>query len=247
MCSSDLMSSARAKLIASGAVPIEPIGAFMEAVARLARGGSLGDGSGEGSGALARGYLAAMQNRRRLMAETPAKIEVLIGLVPAVVRADRAIVFAQTISAATRTAEVLSGEGVEVEAMHSGQPSAERRAILRDFESGVLRAVVAPQLLDEGVDVPAADLAIILAASRSRRQMIQRMGRVLRRKPDGRVARLVVVFVEGTVEDPALGAHDLFLNEVTDVAESVLTFRSVTSTPGSLADICAFVNGVGGH
>ena len=131
--------------------------------------------------------------------------------------------------------------------MHSGQPSPERKAILRDFETGVLRAVVAPQLLDEGVDVPAADLAIILAASRSRRQMIQRMGRVLRRKPDGRVARLVVVFVEGTVEDPALGAHDLFLNEVTDVAESVLTFRSVTSTPGSLAEICGFVNGVGGH
>ena len=241
------MSSARAKLIASGAVAAEPIGAFMEAVARLARGGSSGDGSGEGSAALARGYLAAMQNRRRLMAETPAKIEVLTGLVPAVVRADRTIVFAQTISAATRTAEVLRGDGVEVQAMHSGQPSPERKAILRDFETGVLRAVVAPQLLDEGVDVPAADLAIILAASRSRRQMIQRMGRVLRRKPDGRVARLVVVFVEGTVEDPALGAHDLFLNEVTDVAESVLTFRSVTSTPGSLAEICGFVNGVGGH
>lgn len=241
------MSTARAKLIASGAVPAEPIGVFMEAVARLARGGSSGDGSGEGGGALARGYLAAMQNRRRLMAETPAKIEVLIGLVPAVLRADRAIIFAQTISGATRTAEVLRGEGVEVDAMHSGQSSSERKAILRQFESGVLRAVVAPQLLDEGVDVPAADLAIVLAASRSRRQMIQRMGRVLRRKSDGRIARLVVVFVEGTVEDPALGAHDLFLDEVTEAAESVLTFRSATTEPGSLLDISAFVNGMGGN
>ncbi len=44
--------------------------------------------------------------------------------------------------------------------------------------------------------------------------MIQRMGRILRRKPDGRRARLVVVFVEGTVEDPATGAHTGFLREV---------------------------------
>ena len=137
-------------------------------------------------------------------------------------------------------------EGVEAEAMHSGQPTAERAVILRRFATGALQAVVAPQLLDEGVDVPAADLAIILAASRSRRQMIQRIGRVLRRKADGRVARLVVMFVEGTVEDPALGAHDLFLDEVTTVADAVQTFRSTTSDePGSFSDICAFVNDAG--
>ena len=66
----------------------------------------------------------------------------------------------------------------------------------------------APRVLDEGVDVPAADLAVIVGASRSRRQMIQRMGRILRRKSDGRLARLAVLFVEGTVEDPAAGAHE---------------------------------------
>ena len=84
-----------------------------------------------------------------------------------------------------------------------------------------MRAVTAPQVLDEGVDVPAADLAVILAASRSRRQMIQRMGRVLRRKPDGRVAHLIIVYAAGTVEDPALGAHDGFLDEITPVATAV--------------------------
>ena len=76
-------------------------------------------------------------------------------------------------------------------------------------------------MLDEGVDVPAADLAVILAASRSRRQMIQRMGRVLRRKPDGRAARFIIVYARGTVEDPALGAHEGFLDEITPVAAAV--------------------------
>ena len=51
--------------------------------------------------------------------------------------------------------------------------------------------------------------------------MIQRMGRVLRRKPDGRVAHLIIVYAAGTVEDPALGAHDGFLDEITPVATAV--------------------------
>lgn len=51
--------------------------------------------------------------------------------------------------------------------------------------------------------------------------MIQRMGRVLRLKADGRLARFAVLFVEGTVEDPACGAHETFIEEVTSVADEV--------------------------
>lgn len=68
--------------------------------------------------------------------------------------------------------------------------------------------------------------------------MIQRMGRVLRRKPDGALARFVIVHVEDTVEDPALGAHEAFLDEVTDVAEAVRRF-SVGSTASALSSFLA--------
>ena len=214
-----LMSSAKAKLIAKGTVPGEPFGQFIEAVARLARQGVDGDAG------LARSYLAAMQGRRRLMAETPAKLDMLARLASAVQLADRAIIFTHTIAGAEHGAAALRQEGIAAQAVHSGQSFRERRQILASFDAGAVHAVVAPQVLDEGVDVPAADLAIILASSRSRRQMVQRMGRVLRRKPDGRMARFVIVFVEGTVEDPVGGAHEGFLDEVTGVAEAVRTGR----------------------
>jgi len=45
--------------------------------------------------------------------------------------------------------------------------------IFDQFGRGALKAIIAPQVLDEGVDVPEADLVIILAASKTRRQMIQ--------------------------------------------------------------------------
>jgi hypothetical protein len=65
---------------------------------------------------------------------------------------------------------------------------------------------------------------MMAGTSRSRRQMIQRMGRVLRKKPDGRRARFAVLFVEGTVEDPRRGAHEAFLGEIVDIADQVSCF-----------------------
>ncbi len=221
------MSTARAKLIRCG-VPPEPIGVFLAAVASLARHGNGYEA------AVAREYLVAMQGRRRLMAETPAKLDALRSFAGDINAATRSMVFTQTITGAVECADVLREAGVAVAAMHSGQTSKERRLLLRDFGSGTLQAVVAPQILDEGVDVPAADLAIIVASSRSRRQMVQRMGRILRRKPDGRLARFIVLYVEATVEDPATGAHEGFLEEITSVAESVTASSSVRSGASGL-------------
>lgn len=231
---SQLMSTAKAKLLSSGLVDAKSVGAFFESVSRLAKGG----GDDDSASTVARRYLWAVQERRALLAETPAKSTVLSALAPAVRAADRAIIFTQSIAAADRAAADLTAQGLRAGAVHSGQPTSERRAVLAGFASGAFQAVAAPQVLDEGVDVPAADLALITGASRSRRQMVQRMGRVLRRKPDGRLARFVIMFVEGTVEDPATGAHEGFLDEVTPVADDVVRFHC--GTPSE--DICAYVD-----
>lgn len=212
------MRVARSRLIASDLVPADPVGEFLAAVARLARSGD------DEQGRLASAYLGAMQDRRRLLAETPAKTDLLAALSPALMSADRSLVFTQSIAAAERAAAVLAAQGLRAAPVHSELPLDQRGAVLARFAAGDLDAVAAPQVLDEGIDVPAADLAVVLAASRSRRQMIQRMGRVLRRKADGRAARFAVAFVEATVEDPAHGAHDTFLDELTGVADAVEAF-----------------------
>ena len=197
----------------------EPYSAFMREVNVLA------DGSRDREPALiARRYRLSVIQRRRLLAEATGKADTLQALAPAIRAADRAIVFTQSIAASEEVARRLAGRGIEAGVIHSGLSPRLRSDVLHRFASGALRVVSAPRVLDEGVDVPAADLAVIVGASRSRRQMIQRMGRVLRRKPDGRLARLAVLFVEGTVEDPAAGAHEGFLGEVTEVADAVRSF-----------------------
>lgn len=82
----------------------------------------------------------------------------------------------------------------------------------------------APRILDEGIDVPEADLAVVLAASRSRRQMVQRMGRVLRRKEDGRRARFAIVYVNESSDDPFDAAYEGQHDELLDAADDEETF-----------------------
>lgn len=57
----------------------------------------------------------------------------------------------------------------------------EREFLLKKFADGTYDTLVAIKCLDEGVDVPPARIAIILASSGNPREYIQRVGRVLRR------------------------------------------------------------------
>ena len=76
----------------------------------------------------------------------------------------------------------------------------ERNEILDRFHQGTYKCIVTSRVLDEGVDVPDASLAIILSGSGSPRQFIQRLGRVLRKKA-GKTATLLEVVSEGTGEE----------------------------------------------
>ncbi|MFB6140393.1 MAG: helicase-related protein, partial [Halosimplex sp.] len=53
------------------------------------------------------------------------------------------------------------------------------------FRSGEYSRVVTANVLDEGVDVPDANVAVVLSGSGSEREFTQRLGRILRPKSDG--------------------------------------------------------------
>jgi superfamily II DNA or RNA helicase len=222
---SEQVRRARTHLVLEFDLPAEPFGEFIRLANQLRKTGDRRESMAAGR------YLYAFNRRRALLAETEAKYGGLERLAPAVEDSDRSIVFTQTIASAMRAAATLTERSVGSAAIHSKLSRDERSTVLRRFAEGGLKAIVAPKVLDEGIDVPAADLAVIVAASHQRRQMIQRMGRVLRRKPDGRRARFAILFVEGTSEDPDRGAHEAFLDEILPVADEVHQFEAGASAP----------------
>jgi superfamily II DNA or RNA helicase len=214
----DQITTATAVLITRHHLPTDPYGAFLAAVSVLAR-------TDTPAGMLARRYLAAMQERRQLLDNATCKTDLLHQLAPTIATAERTLIFTSSITAAETAADIVNQHGIKASALHSEQPTSERKRLMTAFRTGRHTVLVAPQVLDEGIDVPDADLAIVLGTSRSRRQMIQRLGRIVRRKPEGRSARFVLAYIRATIEDPATGAHHDFLNEITNVAQTITTTR----------------------
>jgi superfamily II DNA or RNA helicase len=75
--------------------------------------------------------------------------------------------------------------------------SAERTDTISRFREGKLRALVSARVLNEGFDVPDAEVAIIVAGRLGEREYIQRVGRLLRPAP-GKRARIYELLARGT-------------------------------------------------
>ncbi len=77
---------------------------------------------------------------------------------------------------------------------------AERKAFLDRFREGIYRILVTGQVLNEGVDVPAAAVGIVLSGSGSVREHVQRLGRILRPAGGKTCALLYEIVSAGTGE-----------------------------------------------
>ncbi|WP_199589728.1 DEAD/DEAH box helicase [Lujinxingia litoralis] len=75
----------------------------------------------------------------------------------------------------------------------------ERRAILERVRQGSYRVLVTSKVLNEGVDIPEASVAVILAGSGSVREHVQRLGRILRRA-EGKRALLYELITADSME-----------------------------------------------
>lgn len=96
----------------------------------------------------------------------------------------------------TAVVKLLGAElGYRVNSYTAETPLAQRDELRRQFESGDLQGLVAIRCLDEGVDIPAIETAVILASSGNPRQFVQRRGRILRPYPGKQRATLFDMIV----------------------------------------------------
>jgi superfamily II DNA or RNA helicase len=201
-------------------MPLEPFGDFLAAVSYLAERAAGEDGRA------ARDYLDAFSKRRAIVAQSTGKYDLLGKLAPAIKEAEGALVFTETVRAANHAINRLDPY-VAVELITGSTARGQRREILDDLRRRALDAVAAPRVLDEGIDVPDANLGVVMSASRTRRQMIQRMGRILRRKRSGIAARFVIMYAQDTLEDPSNRfERDGFVDEMERISEATGVFDS---------------------
>jgi superfamily II DNA or RNA helicase len=148
-----------------------------------------------GNDPAAREALLAKQDAREIMMNAERKVERL-GEILGRHRDDRVIVFTAHTDLVYRLSERFLLPAITAET-----GAKERREILERFRDGTYGRVVAANVLDEGVDVPDANVAVLLSGSGSEREFTQRLGRVLRPKEDGGRATLYELVSAETAEE----------------------------------------------
>ena len=137
--------------------------------------------------------MKAYRRQRELAFAAPGKLDKLEQLLE-VHRRDRMLIFTSD----NATAYTISRRFLVPVITHQTKVK-ERSQILQRFASGEYGAVATSRVLNEGVDVPDANVAVVISGSGSVREHVQRLGRILRPKNDKR-ATLYEIVALGTSE-----------------------------------------------
>jgi superfamily II DNA or RNA helicase len=141
-----------------------------------------------------RAAFQAYREQRRLALAAPEKLKVLERLLDRH-RRDRVLVFTHDNATVYQIARRFL-----VPAITHQTKAKERRHVLDGFQKGEYSVVVTSRVLNEGVDVPAASVGIVLSGTGTVREHVQRLGRLLRKHGD-KQALLYEVVTRGTAEE----------------------------------------------
>ncbi|MBW4654029.1 MAG: DEAD/DEAH box helicase family protein [Kaiparowitsia implicata GSE-PSE-MK54-09C] len=139
--------------------------------------------------------MLAHRDARAIALGTDGKLRVLADLL-AQHHPDRTLIFTNDNATVYRISQEFL-----IPAITHQTPVKERHDVLQRFREGIYTTLVVSHVLNEGVDVPDARVAIILSGSGSSREYIQRLGRVLRKGQGDKRAILYEVVAEETSEE----------------------------------------------
>ena len=163
-----------------------------------------------------------LQRRARLAASSLQRIPVTIRLAEQH-RDNRMIIFHENIGSAEKILEILLARRFNATIYHSRIGAELRRDNLRLYRRGYFSALVTCRALDEGIDVPETDVAIVASSTSSVRQRIQRLGRVLRPAPGKQRARIYTIYVSKPEEERLVKEAD----KLTDTGEITWMHSSI--------------------
>ena len=139
-----------------------------------------------------RAFLAWFESRKIVMGAQE-KLKILESLLKRHA-SDRLLIFTESNDLVYEISETFL-----VPALTHHTKTHERKWILDSFRKGKISVVVTSKVLNEGVDVPNANVAIILSGSASPVEHVQRLGRILRKGKD-KQAVLYELVTRGTKE-----------------------------------------------
>jgi len=174
----------------------------------------------------ARAAMLAYQRARTLALTSQAKTELLETLLIRH-RAERCLVFAEHVEAVEAV-----GRAYLLPTITGRTPAAERAALTADFAQGRVTKIAVSRVWNEGVNVPAASVAIMMAGTGMERDAIQRLGRILRPAP-GKQAVLYELVARQTAEEGISARRGLRWTAARDHGQGASRAAARPAAPGA--------------
>ncbi len=133
--------------------------------------------------------------RKEIVQNSYGKIPIVLNLIKQHPN-EKIIVFNERIEMAEMIKEELAKENIFVSIYHSKTKSKDD---VEKFRIGKTKVLISVKALDEGLNVPDASVGIIVSGNSTKKQIIQRLGRILRAK-EGK-AKLYQLYFVGTIDE----------------------------------------------
>ncbi|MDQ4056136.1 MAG: SWIM zinc finger family protein, partial [Thermoproteota archaeon] len=152
---------------------------------------------------LAKAWFLNVRKRKLLLSCAENKLSTSINTIIKKHPHERIMIFSESLDSINKLRDRLESEGIKAMAIDSKMNSTERQVILskwgRDFYP-----LLSVHTLEIGYDVPQVRIEIILASTSNMNQVIQRIGRVIRKYEGKELALIYVVYVSDTKDDNIL-------------------------------------------
>ncbi|HKR74039.1 MAG TPA: DEAD/DEAH box helicase [Candidatus Nitrosocosmicus sp.] len=165
----------------------------VESMTNLLRKGGFASG-------MAKAWFSNIRKRKLLLSYADNKLSAACHIIEYKFPDEKIMVFSETIESIQKLKQILLERGIESQIIDAKVRSSERQRILNNWGT-TFNVLLSVHTLEIGYDVPQVRIEIILATTSNINQIVQRIGRVLRKFEGKSIALIYVVYIPDTKDD----------------------------------------------
>ena len=149
---------------------------------------------------MAKAWFANILKRKLLLSYAENKLSEAANVIQHKFPDEKIMVFSETLESIEKLRDILKLRGVESKIIDANVKVVERQMILKNWGT-TFNVLLSVHTLEIGYDVPQVRIELILATSSNINQIVQRIGRVLRKYEGKNIALIYVIYVPDTKDD----------------------------------------------
>jgi superfamily II DNA or RNA helicase len=149
---------------------------------------------------MAKAWFANVRKRKLLLSYAENKLSAAADIVTKKFPNEKIMVFSETVESISKLKEVLKSRAIDSNIIDARTRTSERQKILDEW-GNTFNVLLSVHTLEIGYDVPHVGIEIILATTSNMNQVIQRIGRVIRKHEGKHIALIYVIYVSDTKDN----------------------------------------------